>query len=122
MILRLVEEVFNIPDEDMHSFIILEEREDVEHNLITLMKRMLDHLEVGLAELLARSPHLNMKIETTPHSEFLILEKNLSKFPDVFFETEKDKIATLKFIINDLHKKLIVPKKSQNGSSISFSE
>jgi len=34
MILRLVEEVFDIPDEDMHSFIILEEREDVEHNLM----------------------------------------------------------------------------------------
>lgn len=120
MILRLVEEVFDIPDDDMYAFIMLEEREDVEHNLIILMKRMLDHLEIGLGELLSQSVHLNMPMDDSPHAEFIVLEKNLSKFPDVFFDTEKDKIATLKSLINELYKKFIVSKKTHNSSFASF--
>ncbi len=46
MIVELVEMIFDIPDESMHSFIILEQRESVEHDLIILMKRMLDHLHI----------------------------------------------------------------------------
>jgi len=46
IILQLIETIFDIPDESMHAFILLEERESVEHDLVILMKRMLDHLEV----------------------------------------------------------------------------
>ncbi len=51
MIVQLIEQVFDIPDESMHAFILLEQRNDIEHALIALMKRMLDHLMVGLQEL-----------------------------------------------------------------------
>lgn len=46
MVVRLIESVFDIPDESMHAFIMLEQREGVEHDLVILMKRMLDHMEI----------------------------------------------------------------------------
>jgi hypothetical protein len=46
IIVQLIELVFDIPDESMHAFILLEQRVSVEHDLIILMKRMLDYLEV----------------------------------------------------------------------------
>ena len=119
LILGLVEQIFDIPDEHMQSFVILEDREDVEHSLILLMKRMLDHLEVGLTELIAQSPHLNKPIEEQPHSEYILLEKNLEKFPSIFMETEKERIAAIKNDVNDLHEKFIVKRTSQEGSTFS---
>jgi hypothetical protein len=46
IIVQLIEEVFDIPDEYMYAFIILEQRAGVEHDLVILMKRLLDHLEI----------------------------------------------------------------------------
>lgn len=46
MILQIIEDVFDIPDENMYGFISLEQKEDIEHTLIALMKRMLDHLSI----------------------------------------------------------------------------
>jgi|GEM_PF-1958592 len=46
MIVQLVEMVFDVPDESMHAFVLLEQRESAEHNLIILMKRMLDDLRI----------------------------------------------------------------------------
>lgn len=117
LILWLVEEIFDIPDEDMNAFIVLEDREDVEHTLIILMKRMLDHLEVGLAHLIAQSPHLSIKIDETLHPEFIVLDKMLHKFPETFFETEKDRIAALKNDVNTLYTKFILQKNQSNHIS-----
>jgi hypothetical protein len=103
----------------MHSFVILEDREDVEHSLIILMKRMLDHLEVGLTELIAQSPHLIHPIEEQPHSEYILLEKNLHTLPHVFLETEKDRIAAIKNSVQELHKKFILQKDTGEGSIFS---
>ena len=94
----------------MHSFVILEHRENVEHSLIILMKRMLDHLEVGLTELISQSPHLSKPIEEQLHSEYILLEKNLHKLPHVFMETEKERIAAIKNSVNELHKNFVLKK------------
>ncbi len=55
MIVELVEKVFDIPDESMHAFILLEQRNDIEHGLIALMKCMLDHMIIGLQELITQT-------------------------------------------------------------------
>lgn len=122
IIVKLVESVFDIPDESMYSFILLEQRGGVENTLIALMKRMLDHLEVGLTELIMRSPHLENKTENGLHSEFLMLQKDLSSFPNLFFETEKDRIASLKHNVQDIYQKFIVEKNSHSSFSVNFSE
>lgn len=119
IILWLVEEIFDIPDEHMHSFVILEDREDVEHSLIILMKRMLDHLEVGLTELISQSPHLSKPIEEQPHSEYILFEKNLHSLPHVFMETEKERIAALKNSVHELHKNFVLKKDVWEGSIFS---
>lgn len=122
MVVQLIETVFDIPDESMHAFIMLEQRESVEHDLVILMKRMLDHLEIGLKELISQSTQLSQKKDSKHHSEFIVIQKNLTKLPSLFFETEKDKIAALKNTIFDLYQKFIVEKNSHWLSSLNFSE
>gem|GEM_PF-3581098 len=51
-----------------------------------------------------------------------MLQKNLSKLPRIFFETEKDKIAQLEHTINGIYQKFIVAKSSHQHSSLNFSE
>jgi len=86
------------------------------------MKRMLDHLEVGLKELLLQAPHLSEKKDEKIHSEFIVLQKNLSKLPHIFFETDKDRVGALKQSVNDLYKKFIESKGAHSESPINFSE
>ncbi len=122
IIVQLVEMVFDIPDESMHAFILLEQRGWIEHTLIALMKRMLDHLEVGLKELIDQAPHLTEKKEEKFHSEFIVLQKNLSKLPHIFFETDKDRIAALKQSVYALYHEFVEGKSAYSTSSVNFSE
>lgn len=46
LIVHLVETIFNIPDESMQAFVMLEQREEIEYSLIALIKRMLDHIGI----------------------------------------------------------------------------
>jgi hypothetical protein len=39
-----------------------EEKEDIEHRLIILMKRVLDFIEIGLREMLENAQHLDKAI------------------------------------------------------------
>ncbi len=48
MMISVIEEVFDVGDEYFHDFLICEEKEDIEHRLILLMKRILDYVEAGL--------------------------------------------------------------------------
>ncbi len=57
--IRVIEEVFNVDDEHLHEFIHSEEKEDIEHQLIILMKRMLDYVEIGIKELLEKTTELS---------------------------------------------------------------
>jgi hypothetical protein len=47
MMIRVIEEVFDVDDEHFHDFILSEEKEDIEHQLIILIKRILDFMEAG---------------------------------------------------------------------------
>ncbi len=122
MIVRLIEMVFDIPDESMYDFVLLEQREEIEHSLVALMKRMLDHLEVGLKEMVAQSPHLTGKKDSNLHPEYIVLQKNLSKLPNIFFETDKDKIATLKQSVYTVYHEFIEHRNLNKASFINFSE
>lgn len=58
MMVRIIEKIFDINDENFHDFILSEEKEDVEHQLIILMKRVLDFMEIGLKDILEKSTEL----------------------------------------------------------------
>ncbi len=45
MILHVIEDIFDISDEFFHDFLLSEDKEDIEHQLIILMKRILDFVE-----------------------------------------------------------------------------
>lgn len=122
MIVDLIERIFDIPDESMHAFVMLEERENVEHALIALMKKMLDHLEVWIRELIGHSWNLSIKPQDYRHAEFIVLQKNIWKLPNIFFETEKNKIAALQQTVFAIYEKYIVQKNVRTASSLNFSE
>lgn len=63
IMMRVVEEVFDVGDEHFHDFIISSEKEDIEHRLIILMKRILDVIETGLQDMLAHTELLSGPIE-----------------------------------------------------------
>lgn len=45
IMLRVIEEVFNVDNEHFHDFLLSESREDIEHRLILLIKRVIDFIE-----------------------------------------------------------------------------
>jgi hypothetical protein len=51
IMLRVIEEVFDVNDKDFQDFLLSEEREDIEHRLIILIKRILDFIDSGLKEM-----------------------------------------------------------------------
>ena len=51
IMLRVIEEVFDVDDEHFHDFLMSETKETIEHELIILIKRVLDFIEKGLKDM-----------------------------------------------------------------------
>lgn len=81
IMIRVVEEIFDIDDAYLHEFLLSEEKEDIEHRLIILMKRILDYIESGLKDIIEHSEHLDIPIGDHLKDEYLIIKAALEKYP-----------------------------------------
>lgn len=122
LIVHLVETIFNIPDESMQAFVMLEQREEIEYSLIALIKRMLDHIGIWLQELIQNTKHLKDKKDAHIHAEFIVLEKNISQLSHLFLETEQAKISSLTQTVFAVYEKNIQKKNQNEENFYSFSE
>lgn len=96
MMTRVIEEIFDIDDAYLHDFLICEEKEDIEHRLIILMKRILDYVESGLRDILEHSEHLDEPIGDHLKDEYIIIKSALEKYPEEIMESQKNSIGRLK--------------------------
>jgi hypothetical protein len=99
MMTGIVEAVFDVHDDSFHGFIVSEIREEIEHNLIILMKRSLDMLEVALAEELKEAHNLTSK-NAKNDTEFEVIQATLQKLPKMIFEEVRALIDPLKIQID----------------------
>ncbi len=83
-------------DEYFHDFILSEEKEDVEHRLILLMKRILDYIENGLRDMMAHSEQLYEPIDDHVKDEFIIIKSALLQYPTTIMTSQKEAIKSLK--------------------------
>jgi len=100
--MRVIEEIFDIEDEYLHDFLMCEEKEDIEHRLIILMKRILDYVEAGLRDMLDHSEHLDEPISDHLKDEYLIIKSALEKYPGEIMESQKEGIESLKIESDEL--------------------
>jgi hypothetical protein len=100
--MRVIEEIFDIDDEYLHDFLMCEEKEDIEHRLIILMKRILDYVEAGLRDMLDHSEHLDEPIGDHIKDEYLIIKSALEKYPGEIMESQKEGIESLKIESDEL--------------------
>ena len=112
MMMRVIEEVFDVGDEYFHDFILCEDKEDLEHQLILLMKRMLDFVERGLQNLLIQTIHLDSPIDKHINKEFEIIQQTLIKYPYIILSEEKNHIETLKHEVEKVHSKTLQKRKN----------
>lgn len=99
--IRVIEEVFDVDDEYIHDFLISEEKEDIEHRLIILMKRVLDFVELGLRELLQNVEHLDKPIiDGHVRKEFDIIRDTLLQYSAVILESEGEHVRELKLEVD----------------------
>ena len=102
LMMRVIEEIFDIEDEYLHDFLMCEEKEDIEHRLIILMKRILDYVEAGLRDMLDHSEHLDEPISDHLKDEYLIIKSALEKYPGEIMESQKEGIESLKIESDEL--------------------
>lgn len=111
MMMRVIEEVFDVDDEYFHDFILSEEKEDVEHRLIILMKRILDYVENGLKDMIEHSGQLDTPIDDHIKDEFLIVKSALLQYPQEIMSSQKNAIKELKIQIDGVLVRLKEKKK-----------
>lgn len=102
MMVRIIEKIFDINDENFHDFILSEEKEDVEHQLIILMKRVLDFMEIGLKDILEKSTELVEPRWEYLKDEYLVIEATLKKYPITIMQSEKENINKVKISVDEV--------------------
>ena len=112
MMMRVIEEVFDVEDEYFHDFILSEEKEDVEHRLIILMKRILDYVENGLRDMITHSEQLDEPIDDHIKDEFLIIKSALLQYPAEIMTSQKSAIEGLKIEVDAVLIKIKERKKN----------
>ena len=110
LMLQVIETVFDVEDSLFNDFIMFEEKEDIEHELIILMKRILDFIQNALREMLSNIEHLDMPIEDHVRDEFLIVKAALLQYPEQIMESQSDAIGWLKVQVDDVVTKIIARK------------
>ena len=112
IMLRVIEEVFDVDDEHFHDFILSENREDIEHRLIILIKRVLDFIETGLKEMFQNTKHLNKPIDDGHiRKEFSVMNDTLLQYSSLILESEGKHIRELKLQVDGLLQKIRQKKK-----------
>lgn len=105
--IRVVEEVFDVDDCYIQDFLMSEEKEDIEHRLIILMKRVLDFIEIGLKEMLGHTTHLDKPIiDNHIRKEFSIIRDTLLQYSWLILESEWDHIRNLKLEVDTIVHKI----------------
>jgi hypothetical protein len=69
IMLRVIEEVFDVDDEHMHDFLLSEKKEDIEHRLIILIKRVVEFIREGLKTMFQNTTSLDGPIIDGPSTE-----------------------------------------------------
>jgi len=89
VMLRVVEEVFDVDDEHMSIFLMSEEKEDIEHRLIILIKKVLDYIEAGLKEMLSTMNNLEEPIiDGQVKKECTVIQDTLAQYSLLVLESE----------------------------------
>lgn len=113
IMLRVIEEVFDVDDALFQDFIFSENKEDVEHRLIILIKRVLDFIETGLKEMFQNIKHLDKPIiDGHIRKEFSIIEDTLHQYSNLILEAEGDHIRDLKLEVDTIVQQLQQKKKN----------
>lgn len=100
---RVIEEVFNVDNEHFHDFLLSESREDIEHRLIILIKRVLDFIERGLGEMFQNMENLDEPIVNGHiRKEFAVIESSLLQYSGLILESEGSHIHELKIQVDAL--------------------
>lgn len=103
IMLRVIEEVFNVDNEHFHDFLLSESREDIEHRLIILIKRVLDFIERGLREMFQNMENLDGPIvDGHIRKEFAIIQSSLLQYSGLILESEGNHIRELKIQVDAL--------------------
>jgi hypothetical protein len=112
VMLRVIEEVFNVDNEHFHDFLLSESREDIEHRLIILIKRVLDFIERGLGEMFENIENLDGPIVNGHvRKEFDIIKSSLLQYSGLILESEGSHIRELKIQVDALVIKIEEKKK-----------
>lgn len=112
IMLRVIEEVFDVDDEHFHDFILSENKEDVEHRLIILIKRVLDFIKTGLKEMFQNTKHLDKPIiDGHVRKEFSIVQDSLYQYSGIILESEWNHIREIKLQVDSLVQKIQQKKK-----------
>lgn len=103
VMLRVIEEVFNVDDEHFHDFLLSEKREDIEHRLIILIKRVLDFIDSGLKEMFQNIQHLDAPIvDGHIRKEFTVIRDTLHQYSWIILESEGNHVRELKIQVDSL--------------------
>lgn len=103
VMLRVIEEVFDVNDEHFWDFLLSEEREDIEHRLILLIKRIIDFIEWGMKNMFENIWELSEAI-TDGHirKEFDVIRSTLHEYTSLILDSEGDHIRELKNQVSNL--------------------
>lgn len=113
IMLSVIEEVFDVDDEIFGDFLLSENKEDIEHRLIILIKRVLDFIETGLKEMLQNTKHLDKPIvDGHIRKEFIIIRDSLLQYSGIILESEGNRIRELKLGVDELVVKIKQKKKN----------
>ncbi len=112
IILHVIEDVFDISDEFFNDFLLSESKEDIEHQLIILMKRILDFVEQWLKAMLEQSQHLDGPIDGHIRKEFDIIKQTLTKYPEVILTEQWNQVEALKNEVEKAHSKTLQKRKN----------
>lgn len=103
VMLRVIEEVFDVDDVHFHDFLLSESREDIEHRLILLIKRVIDFIERGMKEMLQNIQELDESIvDGHIRKEFDVIRSTLVQYSGLILESEGNHIRDLKTQVDAL--------------------
>ncbi len=113
MMLQIIEEIFDVDDTLMNDFMLSEQREDVEHRLIILLKHIIDFIQSGLQEIITHTKHLDTAIvDGYIRKEFMVVKNSLLGYPRVILEGHGDQIREIKLQIDQIVVKIQEKKKN----------
>ena len=115
LMLQIIEEVFDVRDTYFTQFILSDHREDIEHQLIILFKRVLDFIENALKDLLTQIDHLDEPVYDHVRSEYEVVEASLLKYPAVIFHSQRDEIHRLKNQVDTIFHDLVKKQRIMGG-------